>query len=267
MQRYADDASRWWGGRGRSEDRLNILDLVRAGTLDIETAALLWLLVEKKASVIVAAGPQLSGKTTVLTAALDLMPPWYERVYISGQEEDFSFLSRTDSSSAYILVPELSDHTPAYLWGDAVRTLFDALDRGYSLAATMHAESPGEIMGLLGDDPVKVTDGLLSNINVIVNLRMLYGESDIVRRVSLLSVVAQGVSGVQGPPEFLPLVRWDSERDAHVHEPSAEARQRWPLASGWGRARSMPRCASAPGRWSHGSRATRLTRTTFDKWS
>ena len=84
MRSHAENVARWWGGQGRSDNRLTILDLVRNDTLDVTLASLVWLLVEKKASIIVAAGPQLAGKTTFLTAALDLAPPWYEQVYTRG---------------------------------------------------------------------------------------------------------------------------------------------------------------------------------------
>ena len=54
--------SSWWGGPGRDENRLTILDLIRNDTLDVDTAALLWLLVDAKKSIVVAAAPQLAGK-------------------------------------------------------------------------------------------------------------------------------------------------------------------------------------------------------------
>ena len=146
------DAPSWWGGHGRSDDRLTLLDLVRNNTLDLKLAALLWLLVDKNASIVVAAAPQLAGKTTLLTALIDFMPPRYTKVFTRGRNEDFSFLSSPDSdaSNTYILVPELSDHTPAYLWGEEVRTLFQALDDGYSMGATMHADTPETRAALAG---------------------------------------------------------------------------------------------------------------------
>ena len=125
----------WWGGAGRGKDRLTLPDLVSNNTLPLELAALLWLLVEARTSLLAAASPQLAGKTTLVTALLDLAPPEYHSVLTRGELEDFAFLEATDASKTYILVPEFSDHTPAYLRGDSVRTLFDALDAGYSMAA------------------------------------------------------------------------------------------------------------------------------------
>ena len=159
--RSPQDEANWWGGHRRSDDRLTLLDLVRNHTLDLATAALLWLLVENKSSIVVAAAPQLAGKTTLLTALIDLMPPWHEEVYTRGQREDFAFLPDSDPLKTYILVPELSDHTPAYLWGDRVRTLFDALQSGHSTAATMHADTPEQVIAMLKAYPVDIPDTLL----------------------------------------------------------------------------------------------------------
>ncbi|MCH7802101.1 MAG: hypothetical protein IIC24_11250, partial [Chloroflexi bacterium] len=75
-----DTANDWWGGEGRSKNRLTILDLISNNTLSTELAALLWLLVEHKTSIITAAGPQLAGKTTLLTALLDLARPRFRSV-------------------------------------------------------------------------------------------------------------------------------------------------------------------------------------------
>ena len=130
--------SSWWGGPGRDENRLTILDLVRNDTLDVDTAALLWLLIDAKKSIVVAAAPQLAGKTTLLTALIDLVPPRYEKVYTRGRDEDFSWVSRTNPVNTYVFVPELSDHTPGYLWGNELKRLFQELERGYSMGATRY---------------------------------------------------------------------------------------------------------------------------------
>ena len=61
-----DNASNWWGGDGRGHNRLTMLELVSNNTLSAELAALLWLFIENKTSILAAAGPQLAGKTTLL---------------------------------------------------------------------------------------------------------------------------------------------------------------------------------------------------------
>lgn len=208
------EAPSWWGGRGRHQDRLSVLGLVKNETLDLDTAALLWLLVEHKCSVIVAAVPQLAGKTTLLSAVMDLAPPRYSLVYTRGRSEDFAFLDHTSPDSTYIMVSELSNHLPSYMWGRNVRTLFDALDTGYSLAATIHSGSPEQVLALLASEPVGIPRDLLANVGVVVNISMDYGDRGIIRRVDRVTLVRSpqdlctlyeaGAAGSASPPASSP---------------------------------------------------------------
>lgn len=66
--------------------------LIEDGTLDADLAALLWLLLEGRIPLIVGAGPQLTGKTTLLHALLDFLPPDIGTREILGRAEDFSWL-------------------------------------------------------------------------------------------------------------------------------------------------------------------------------
>ena len=210
------EAYRMWGVPGRGTDRLSVLDLLRNGTLDVETASLLWLLVERKSSIIVAAVPQLAGKTTLLTALADFMPSWFGKVYTRGRDEDFSFLWNTDPSSTYLLVPELSDHTPAYLWGDDVRILFETLEKGYSLAATIHADTPEEVIALLAGAPVHVPRGMLHHAGVIVNIYVDYSNGELVRSVGKLTLVRPG-------PTLVTLGEFEGADGAFALSDSAQA--------------------------------------------
>ena len=211
--------SAWWGGERRDENRLTILDLIRNQTLDVEAAALLWLLVDSKKSIVVAAAPQLAGKTTLLTALLDLMPPQYERVFARGGDEDFSFVSRTDPAHTYVLVPELSDHTPAYLWGEGLKRLFRELERGYSVGATMHADTPEQVLAMLEGPPLFIHRELLANIHAVVTLRLDRGPEEMIRRLVEIAIQAPDRS-----PPLTTLVGRDRQTDALIHNESAEAR-------------------------------------------
>ncbi|HTC85890.1 MAG TPA: hypothetical protein VK656_04260 [Candidatus Acidoferrum sp.] len=62
------------------------------GTLDTSLAALLWLLVEARVPLVVAAGPSRTGKTTLLEAALDFLPVSVRRHELAGYAEDFAWL-------------------------------------------------------------------------------------------------------------------------------------------------------------------------------
>ncbi|MCH8062314.1 MAG: hypothetical protein IH861_07420 [Chloroflexi bacterium] len=186
------DTDAWWGTGGRKEGRPSVLDLIDNETMDVRTAALLWLLAEHKTSFISAAVPQLAGKSTIATTLIDFLPPKYERVLSKGRDEDFSFLETSEPSNTYVMVPELSDHTPRYLWGDNVRRLFEALRDGYSFIATMHAENPQHLISQLNSPPAGVPMDLVHHVQVVVNIWMDYGEHGIIRRVSEISALSPG---------------------------------------------------------------------------
>ena len=211
--------SAWWGGERRDENRLTILDLIRNETLDVEAAALLWLLVDSKRSIVVAAAPQLAGKTTLLTALLDLIPPRYERVFARGRDEDFSFVSRTDPTRTYVLVPELSDHTPAYLWGEGLKRLFRELERGYSVGATMHADTPEQVLAMLEGPPLFINRELVANIHAVATLRLDRGPGEMTRRLADIAIQAPDRS-----PPLTTLVGRDRQTDTLTHNGAAEAR-------------------------------------------
>ena len=59
------------------EDPYTVIDLVKFGTINLEIAAYLWMLVEAKMSFIVI-GPTGSGKTTILNAITGLVHPDYK---------------------------------------------------------------------------------------------------------------------------------------------------------------------------------------------
>jgi hypothetical protein len=70
----------------------SIVRLIAEGTLDPSLAALLWLTVEARVPIVVAAGPSRTGKTTLLQALLAFLPPTVEVRPLSGYAEDFEWL-------------------------------------------------------------------------------------------------------------------------------------------------------------------------------
>src|SRR4051794_39876831 len=131
----------WWGWPWRLPRPLTILELIAAGSLDAPLAALLWVALEHRASLIVAAGPNGAGKTVTLSALLEFLPADVRRVHLQGMAEDFSFVADVDSASTYLLASEISDHLPIYLWGRRAQRLFELLGDGFAMGATLHAES------------------------------------------------------------------------------------------------------------------------------
>ena len=82
----------WWGYHWAAPQPLSITRIIASGSLDAELAALLWLLIEGRVPVVVAAEAPLAGKTTTLTALMDFLPPGVRKLFLRGWTEDFSWL-------------------------------------------------------------------------------------------------------------------------------------------------------------------------------
>mgnify|MGYP000865764237 FL=1 len=164
-------------------DGLSLVDLVRLGSLDAATAAFLWLVLEHRASVIVAAREHGAGKTTLLTALVDLLPEGTTRYYLRGWYERFAFVETLDRDRSYLLVNEISDHLPIYLWGKGVRRLFGLLTEGWRLGATVHAAGAEEVFALLHGFPLEVPTESLRSIDLVVTLGMGVTGEGLLRRV------------------------------------------------------------------------------------
>ena len=143
-----NDPVGWWGPPGRPPSPLSIVALLRAGTLSPRLAAGVWALLEWGGSLIIAAGPQRAGKTTILTALLSLLPHDTPAYYTQGDGESFAGLPRPPRANGptFILINEISDHLPTYSWGPPVQAAFALLAQGYSLCGTMHSERVEECL-------------------------------------------------------------------------------------------------------------------------
>jgi hypothetical protein len=163
-----------WPFRDIDED-LSILDVVGFGTIDFQLAGLLWLLMEKRPSVMVAAGPIWAGKSTLFHALLDFLSPEIEQVSLRGFDEDFRFLGNDKPENTYLVSEEISNHSYEYLWGPQVVEAFRLLSRGYALGATTHARNIREVAYVLNALGVPTT--LIAGLGIIVTLQVTRGRS------------------------------------------------------------------------------------------
>jgi type IV secretory pathway ATPase VirB11/archaellum biosynthesis ATPase len=65
----------WWGWNWDPPVPMSVLELVEAGNFDSRVAAMFWVAMERGASMIVAADPPHSGKTTTVSALLTFTRP------------------------------------------------------------------------------------------------------------------------------------------------------------------------------------------------
>ena len=213
----------------------SVVELIRAGTLDAELTATIWMLIERRVPLIVAAAGRGAGKTTLLHALLDLRPDTLRIVELSGQDETFAWLPQAtelgwagvphpaaDSkpiqpTDTILVAAELSDHTPAYTWGDAARVFVRAASIGYGLAATIHGDSLDDVFATLGSREVGLTQDELSRLGVVLILRRLRDDRRRVAAAHYVRPVARDAHGhVQrlGPGV---LATWDQAEDTFEH--------------------------------------------------
>ena len=228
-------ASGRWAFRPIPPQPRSIVELIGAGTLDSELAAQLWLLIEAGVPIVVAAEDQGVGKSTTLGALLDFLPPAVRVVELSGERETFDWLPQASElgwpgkahlpsdaepvrpDTTVLLALELSDHTPAYTWGEAARIAVRAASIGYGLAATIHADSLDDVFDVLRRPPVRLADDELSHLGVVLVLRRL---DDGRRRVVAAHYVRPVARDVHGHLQRLGpavLATWDPESDAFEH--------------------------------------------------
>jgi hypothetical protein len=223
----------------------SIVELLRAGTLDAELAATLWVLIEGRVPIIVAAAGRGAGKSTLLGALLDFLPPEVRVIELKGATETFDWLpqatelgwdrphthppaaeTRHGEASSHrpvrpddtvLLIPELSDHLPSYTWGAEARIAIRAASIGYDLAATIHADDLEEVFDTLHRPPVRADDDELSRLGVVVILRRLV---DGLRRVVAAHYIRPTARDEHGHVQRLGpavLATWDPNLDRFEH--------------------------------------------------
>jgi archaeal flagellar protein FlaI len=190
----------WWGGHPSPPQPRSIVELIANRTLDAELAALLWLMVEARVSLIVAGEQDAVDRMTLLTASLDFLPPETRLAPLRGADDDFDWLpearelgwtsargpaARDDAAPAstrrpearptYMLAAELCHRSPDGPWGHTARVAVRALSLGYGLGTTIAAESLEKVFAALRRSPVGLIDDELSHLGVVLVLRLTGG--------------------------------------------------------------------------------------------
>ncbi|QBD82027.1 hypothetical protein EPA93_41040 [Ktedonosporobacter rubrisoli] len=165
---------------------LSIAQLIKLRSVDAYTAALIWLLLERGTSFIIA-GPTDPkpgvGKTTVLNALFQFLPEGTALAYTSGMYEDFSFMQAPDINPAntYVLCNEISDHQPFYMWGRVARRYLLLPGEGYRIATSVHADTIDDVIYMLRQELGLKADAL-RRLGLIIHIGMIGPESAPLRR-------------------------------------------------------------------------------------
>lgn len=186
---------------------MSIIELIEAGNMDARTAAFFWIAMEHGASLIIAADPPHSGKTTTLSALMSFTRPETAVYFTRGQGEQFLLPSVSDSYHTYILVNEMSNHIPVYTWDHYARRCFELLDEGYRLATTMHDVTTEGVLEQL-ERELGIPKRQLANLTFVVPM-YIGRRQGIIRRVvevAMLEATADGYSLSRA-------VTWDQASD------------------------------------------------------
>lgn len=215
----------WWGWHWSPPVPMSIVEIAEAGTLDRRLAAVLWLLLEARRSLILASEPPMSGKTTMLSALLAFLPADTRLVFLRGLSETFDYTRQGEARTSYLLVNELSDHLPVYLWGPKATRMFATLRDGYGLGATMHADDVAEVLAQLREE-LGLSANELACLDVIGIMRILNGQQPIVGHDDMppelrygsvaRRLVATHLVVRRGDRITTPLIsEWDARSDEH----------------------------------------------------
>jgi hypothetical protein len=202
----------WWGWHGYSHpEPLSITQIMQSGTMTPRVAAVLWLAMERGASMVLAADPPGAGKTTILTALLAFTQPEASVYFTRGWGETFRLPPPPQNGDppTYIMINEISDHLPVYSWGPYVQRAFELMGEGYSMLSTMHADTVEGVIEQLTDEN-DVPPRNIGYLAFVVPLFVGVREGRRLRRISEIAALEPLGDGY----DCHSIVRWDPSGDA-----------------------------------------------------
>jgi hypothetical protein len=138
---YARFPEGWWGYHWSLPQPMSVVEIVGSGSLDARLMATLWAVVSRRRGVMLASEAPMAGKTTTLSALVDLLPEGTVGIFLRGWRRDFGWTDEVGPDRGYMLINEMSDHLPIYVWGANARGALEQAGRGYGFGATMHADT------------------------------------------------------------------------------------------------------------------------------
>jgi len=170
---------------------LSVIDLICAGTIDLDIAAYVCEKMTRGASILTAAKPGGAGKTTIMAAFLGFIPPGARIVTVS----DSSALNPENlygQNPLYLMAHEIgSGSYYGYIWSEDVKRYFSLIEPGRSIASNLHADTLEELLSVMNN--LEVPEKLIGRIDLIIFISVL-GRSfmNVKRRVAAIYEAVDG---------------------------------------------------------------------------
>jgi hypothetical protein len=172
----------WWGYHWSPPQPMSAVEIVGSGSLDARLMATLWAVTSRRRGVMLASEAPRAGKTTTLSALVDFLPPGTMGVFLRGWRGDIEWTDEIGPERGYLLVNEMSDHLPIYVWGRNAREALELAGRGYGIGATMHADSLDEARFVLHDQ-LGASDADLAGLTIYLQYSAYLTPAGMYRRV------------------------------------------------------------------------------------
>ncbi len=233
----------WWGYHWSLPRPMSAVEIVQSGSLDARLMATLWAATSRRRSVMLASEAPMAGKTTTLSALVDFLPDGTVGVFLRGWRGDFEWTAEIGPERGYLLVNEMSDHLPIYVWGRNAQGALELAGKGYGMGATMHADSLPEALDSLRGE-LGASDADLAGLTIYLQYSAYQTPAGMYRRVeeawhlrleadgSLAPVRLAAIEGTRSPsltgaqrePEP-PMLSGDGGRKGRplIHDPAAYA--------------------------------------------
>ncbi len=152
---------------------LSIVDLVRAGTISVEMAATAMRAMRGGASLLCGARPGGAGKTTLMAAILNLMPPGVPIVAVDRPAVISQGLLRPDSRPLCYLAHEIGAGAYfGYIWGGEVADFLSLVRPPCRIASCMHADTLAELTEILSSPPLCASPEAIGKVDLILFMRV-----------------------------------------------------------------------------------------------
>lgn len=172
----------WWGYHWMLPRPMSAVEIVESGSVDARLMATLWAVVARRRGVMLASEAPQAGKTTTLSALVDFLPDDTIGVFLRGWGQDMSWTDEVGPERGFLLVNEMSDHLPIYVWGPNASGALRLAGAGYGFGGTMHADSLDEALDCLRSE-LGATDPDLAGLTVYLQYSAYQTPVGMYRRV------------------------------------------------------------------------------------